>query len=101
MEGLYVRDMVEGKTVKLVMGRRRVFQWMSSDGSMIFYLEEGDLYVFDFETGKRKDLTADHGAGERWRGCRNSSPMSARTVLMFISSRRVCWPGVGAISGGR
>jgi hypothetical protein len=60
--GLYVRDMVEERTVHV--GGDAVYQTMNSDGSKIFYLENGDLYVYDFETEKSTDLTADHGAGE-------------------------------------
>ena len=37
---------------------------MNSEGSEIFYLENGDLHVYDFETGVDTDLTAAHGAGE-------------------------------------
>ena len=60
--GLYVRDMVEEKTVKV--GKNADYQMMNSSGSKIFYLENGDLYVYDFETGTETDLTAAHGAGE-------------------------------------
>ncbi|MGC2374855.1 MAG: hypothetical protein WA484_13365 [Solirubrobacteraceae bacterium] len=65
---LYVRDMVEGKTVQ-VGGSQAVFQWMSSDGSKVFYLEGGDLHMCEVGTnaasGKLEcalsDLTAVHG----------------------------------------
>jgi hypothetical protein len=60
---LYVRDTVEGKTVR-VGGPRALLQTMSSDGSQIFYLEDGDLYQFNYGTGAQTDLTSGHGAGE-------------------------------------
>jgi hypothetical protein len=61
--GLYVRDMVEEKTVR-VGGADAIYQTMNSDGSKIFYLENGDLYEFDYETGTQTDLTGVHGPGE-------------------------------------
>ncbi len=61
--GLFVRDMVGKKTVK-VGGPSALYQTMSSDGSRVFYLEGGDLYEYDTGTGVTGDLTADHGAGE-------------------------------------
>jgi hypothetical protein len=61
--GLYVRDMVEERTVR-VGGRNAIYQTMNAEGSRIFYLENGDLYVYDFEAGTTTDLTADHGGGE-------------------------------------
>jgi hypothetical protein len=62
-KGLFVRDMVEERTVQ-VGGQEAVFQTMNSDGSKIFYLEKGDLYVFEYETGEETDLTEGHGSGE-------------------------------------
>ncbi len=61
-KGLYVRDMVEEKTVDL--GAGAVYQTMNAEGSKIFYLEGGNLYVYEWETGQSTDLTADHGPGE-------------------------------------
>jgi hypothetical protein len=61
--GLYVRDMVEERTVR-IGGRSAIYQTMNAEGSKIFYLENGDLYVYDFEAGTTTDLTADHGGGE-------------------------------------
>jgi NHL repeat/WD40-like Beta Propeller Repeat len=61
--GLYVRDMVEERTVR-VGGARAVYQTMNSEGSEIFYLENGDLHVYNFGTGVDTDLTAAHGPGE-------------------------------------
>lgn len=60
----YVRDMVDERTVQVSGPNSPSFQTMSGDGSRIFYLEEGDLYVFDVDNGTRTDLTANHGAGE-------------------------------------
>ncbi len=62
-KGLYVRDMVEEKTVR-VGGPDAIYQTMNSEGSEIFYLENGDLYGYDWETGASTDLTAVHLAGE-------------------------------------
>jgi hypothetical protein len=59
--GLYVRDMVEEKTVH-VGGIGAYYQTMSRDGSRVFFLEKGDLYVY--EAGTPIDLTANHGPGE-------------------------------------
>ena len=60
---LYVRDMVEERTVR-VGGGGAAYQTMNSEGSKILYQEGGDLYVYDFETGVSNDLTADHGVSE-------------------------------------
>ncbi len=68
--GLYVRDMVAEKTVK-VGGPHALYQAMSSDGSRIFFLENGDLYEFDTATGGQSDLTTDHG-GEANAGVQES-----------------------------
>lgn len=61
--GLYVRDMVEESTVR-VGGATAVYQTMNSDGSKIFFLENGDLYEYDFNTETKTDLTESHGSGE-------------------------------------
>ena len=71
---LYARDMVDKHTVELGGSQAR-FQAMSSDGSKIFFTEgelEGDLYVFDTETGTQTDLTADHGSVEPNAGVQNA-----------------------------
>jgi hypothetical protein len=67
--GLFVRDMVEGKTVH-VGGVAASYQTMSSDGSRVFFLEHGDLYEYhvapgvSYDAGTTTDLTASHGPGE-------------------------------------
>ena len=61
--GLYVRDMVEERTVR-VGGASAVYQTMNASGSKIFYLENGDLYEYDWNSGMATDLTAAHGQGE-------------------------------------
>ncbi|MGA9313659.1 MAG: hypothetical protein WBV77_03415 [Solirubrobacteraceae bacterium] len=99
-KGLYVRDMVEGKTVK-VGGPGAVFQWMSSDGSMIFYIENGDLFVFDFETGARTDLTADYAVGEADGGVQELvSDVSQDGSYVYFVARGVLAGASGAVSGG-
>ncbi len=64
---LYVRDMVAHKTIQ-VGGRAAIFETMSSDGSLVFFLEHGELYDLDTTTGTQTDLTIHHGAGERTAG---------------------------------
>ena len=61
--GLYVRDMVAEET-KRVGGAHAIYQTMNSEGSRIFYLENEELYVYDYETGTSLDLTAAHAPGE-------------------------------------
>jgi hypothetical protein len=74
-EGLYVRDMVAGRTMQ-IGGRHARFETMSSDGSKIFFVEQegnseqesdenGDLYMFDTADGMQTNLTASQEAGER------------------------------------
>lgn len=63
-DALYVRDMTAKKTYKFGGSLAR-FETMSSDGSRIFFVEtedwkNGDLYVFDPNTGSTTDLTANH-----------------------------------------
>ncbi len=62
--GLYVRDMVEGHTVR-IGGASAKYETMSSDGSRIFYIENGDLYVYEWAPGETSgaavDLTGSHG----------------------------------------
>jgi hypothetical protein len=73
--GLYVRDMVEKKTVR-VGGANAVLQSMNSEGSRIFYVEGGDLYEYDFATGAEADLTPNHGAGESSAGLQELAVVS-------------------------
>ncbi len=98
--GLYVRDMVDGTTVH-VGGARAKFLTISSDGSMVFFLENGELYEFDTGTGVQTDLTASHGhnAGE--------SDAGVKETLLGISEDGsnvyLVATGVlanGAVSGG-
>jgi Tol biopolymer transport system component len=69
--GLYVRDMVKEETVH-VGGLAAYYQTMSSDGSLIFFSEDGDLFVYNMNTGVPTDLTKDHGAGEVNGGVRDA-----------------------------
>lgn len=61
--GLYLRDMVEESTVR-VGGAHAVFQTMNGSGSKVFYLEDGDLHMYEPESGTTTDLTAGHGSVE-------------------------------------
>jgi WD40-like Beta Propeller Repeat len=60
--GLYVRDMVEERTFR-IGGPTAIYQTMSSDGKRIFFLENGDLYLYDLDSETQTDLTSSHGAG--------------------------------------
>ncbi len=62
-EGLYVRDMI-GETTLRVGGRQAKYQTMNSEGSRIFYIENGELYEFDTGTGTQVDITPHHGISE-------------------------------------
>jgi hypothetical protein len=105
-KGLYVRDMVDRETVK-VSGPNSVFQWMSSDGSKVFYIEEvkvgevasKDLFVFDFDTGTRTDLTADHGE-EDGGVQRLVSDVSRDGSYVYFVATGVLAEASGAVSGG-
>ncbi len=68
---LFVRDMVAQRTVK-VGGPAANFQTMSSDGTRIFYRENGELYEVNVGTGAQIDLTASHGADEASAGVRDA-----------------------------
>ena len=97
VSNLYVRDMVEEKTVQ-VGGDGAVFQTMNSEGSQVFYRENGDLYVFDYETGISTDLTGNHGAGETSAGVKEmvSNVSENGSYVYFVAT------GVlanGAVSG--
>lgn len=62
--GLFVRDMVGEQTVR-VGGSHALYQTMNSDGSKVFYIENGELYVYEWpveaESGTAVDLTSSHG----------------------------------------
>ncbi len=62
-KGLYIRDTAEGRTVR-IGGADPLFQTMNASGSKVFYLESGELYVFNYETETTIDLTAGHGSQE-------------------------------------
>jgi hypothetical protein len=97
--GLYVRDMVEERTVR-VGGQHAAFQWMNSDGSEVFYIEEGDLRVFDVDNGTQTDLTADHGAGEASGGVQELvSDVSKDGSYVYFVATGVLGNAAGAISG--
>ncbi len=97
---LYVRDMVEKKTVQLG-GEGARFVTMSSDGSKVFYVEGGELYVFDTATGTQTDLTADHGAGEANAGVGGGVMGSNEdgSYVYFVATG-VLGNASGAVSGG-
>ncbi len=100
---LYARDMVDKRTVK-VGGPYARFETMSSDGSKIFFVEterglNGDLYVFDTETGVQTDLTADHGNGEHSAGVQNAIMGSSEdgSYVYFVATGVLA---SGAVKGG-
>ena len=104
-EGLYVRDMVDESTVK-VSGLNGVFQWMSSSGSDVFFLEDGDLKVCEIVETEGKiscaysDLTADHGAGESNAGVQELvSDVSQDGSYVYFVAKGVLAGASGAISG--
>jgi DNA-binding beta-propeller fold protein YncE len=96
-KGLYVRDMVEEKTVR-VGGASAIYQTMNSDGSKIFFRENGDLYEFDFETGTQTDLTGAHGPGENNGGVQEIvSDVSENGSYIYFVATGVL--GHGGVSG--
>jgi hypothetical protein len=99
-QGLYVRDTVEERTVKLG-GPFSRYQTMSSDGSRVFFIENGDLYVY--EAGVRIDLTASHGTGETSAGVQESvTDISEDGASVYFVANGVLGDGGehGATSGG-
>ena len=103
--GLYVRDMVDEDTVK-VAGEHGVFQWMSSSGSDVFFLEGGDLHECEIVEVAGKisctfsDLTADHGAGESNAGVQELvSDVSQDGSYVYFVAKGVLAGAAGAISG--
>jgi DNA-binding beta-propeller fold protein YncE len=108
--GLYVRDMVDEKTVH-VGGPTAAYQTMSSDGSHVFFLERGDLYDYHvapgapYDAGTTTDLTAGHGPGESGAGVQEivSDVSEDGSYLYFVatgvlSSARSA-TGEGALAG--
>jgi Tol biopolymer transport system component len=96
--GLYVRDMVEEQT-KRVGGADALYQTMNAEGSKIFYRENGDLYVFDYETGTSTDLTANHSAGEPDGGVQELvSDVSEDGSYVYFVAKGVL--ADGGVSGG-
>ena len=92
-KGLYVRDMVEEETVK-IGGPTAEFQTMNSDGSRIFFTENGDLYVYDYDTRTQTDLTASHGVGESSAGVQqNVSDVSEDGSYVYFVANGVLAAG--------
>jgi hypothetical protein len=104
-EGLFVRDMVDEDTVK-VSGPNGVFQWMSSDGSRVFFLEGGDLHECEIIEVASKiscvysDLTTDHAAGESSGGVQELvSDVSQDGSYVYFVAQGVLANATGAVSG--
>jgi DNA-binding beta-propeller fold protein YncE len=96
-KGLYVRDMVAKKTFQ-VGGPLALYQTMSSDGSRLFFLENGELYEFDTGTGTQVALTAHHGVAEAGAGVREAvSDVSADGSHVYFVATGVL--ADGALSG--
>ncbi len=68
---LFVRDMVEKETVE-IGGPGAEFETMSSDGSRVFFRENGELYETNMNTATQTDLTASHGQGEASAGVQDA-----------------------------
>ncbi len=94
-KGLYVRDMVGEKTFR-VGGPDALYQTMNSDGSRIFFLEDGDLYELDTTTDTQTDLTAIHGAGEENAGVKESVSNISEdgSYVYFVASGALAPGGV-------
>jgi hypothetical protein len=91
---MYVRDMVDGKTVQFG-GLQARFETASSDDSRVFYWESGELYVFDVATGKSSDVTANHGPGEGKAGVIDGFIMGAGEdgTTVYFAATGVLAPG--------
>jgi hypothetical protein len=100
LKALYVRDMVEEKTVH-IGGATAFYQTMSSDGSRVFFLEHGDLYEYHvppgtpYEAGTTTDLTASHGPGE------SSAGMQESVSDVSEDGSYVYFVATGVLSSGR
>ena len=95
-EGLYVRDLASEKTFK-VGGSDPLYQSMSTDGSRLFFIENGDLYEFDTATDTQTDLTADHGAGESNAAVQlNVTDVSEDGSYVYFIAKGVLAPGAAS-----
>jgi Tol biopolymer transport system component len=103
---LYVRDMVEHKTMR-VAGSRAVFETLTGDGSRLFFLDgvrksgvvSYDLYEFNTGTGVTTDVTAAHGAGESSAGVKDAVVGTSKdgSYVYFVADGVLA---EGAVSGG-
>jgi hypothetical protein len=93
---LYVRDTVEERTVQ-VGGLDARFQAMSSNGSIIFFLEGGDLYELNLDTGTQTDITASHKAGETSAGVKETllGVSDDGSLVYFVANGVLASGGVG------
>jgi len=94
--GLYVRDMVQDRTLQIA-GPIAHYETMSSDGSKLFYLDNGELYEFKVASGVRTDITADHMAGESYAGVQNSVVGASEdgSYVYFVATGVLAPHGVG------
>jgi hypothetical protein len=97
-KGLYVRDMVDNKTLQ-VGGSAARYQTMSSDGSKVYYLEDGELHEFDTGSATSIDLTAGHGSGPIGAGVKEMllGISEAGSYVYFVAGGVLA---EGAVSGG-
>jgi hypothetical protein len=84
---LFVRDMVEERTVR-VGGSQAEFQSMSSDGSRVLYREGGELYELNIDTGALSAITANHGRSEANAGVKDGVLGSSEdgSYVYFVAS---------------
>ncbi len=96
---LYVRDTQDRQTVQ-IGGSHARFQTMSSDGSKVFFIENGELYEADPETGTPSDLTIDHGPGESNAGVKEAILGASEdgSYVYFVATGRLASAG-GAVGG--
>jgi hypothetical protein len=99
--GLIVRDMVQERVVT-AGGPGADFQTMSADGSRVFYIENGDLYELDVDTGAQSDLTVGHAAGEHNAGVREvvMSPSEGETTASPHEMAYVYFVATGVLANG-
>jgi hypothetical protein len=97
--GVSVTDMVRGKTVT-AGGGKAIFQTMSADGTRVFYIENGDLYELNVDTGAQSDLTAGHGAGEPNAGVKEvvMSPSEGETPSSSHEMKYVYFIATGVLA---